>query len=148
MPDNRSLLIASGLTHQPRCLGCPVRCEREGTRAKRSRASTFSFDSLSGHVAGSGHLNRAELLQRVANAEGVPVAQVERMFDRLLDVVTETLANKEEVSIRLFGRLEPRTRRPVTRINPRTRVAHDIPEKNSVAFVPSLTLKARLNQPD
>lgn len=67
------------------------------------------------------------------------------MLDRILNVAA-SVACGEPVSIRKFGKFEPRRRSEVTRRNPKTGIEIHVPSKNSVAFLPAPALKERLNQ--
>ncbi len=74
------------------------------------------------------------------------MSEPEAVLNRVLNTIAASLSMGEPVSIRNFGKFEPRTRSAVTRKNPRTGIAIDVPEKLSAAFVPAPALKARLNQ--
>lgn len=49
------------------------------------------------------------------------------------------------MSIRNFGKFEPRLKGAVTRKNPKTGASVEVPEKFSVGFIAAPALKARLN---
>lgn len=93
-------------------------------------------------------MNRTDVVRAVANQERVPAALVQKVLSGFLDIVALSLSAGEEVALRDFGKFEPRPRRAVTRRNPKTGTAVDVPEKTSVGFKPSPTLKARLNRDD
>jgi nucleoid DNA-binding protein len=70
----------------------------------------------------------------------------EPVLDRILNVIAASLVVGESVSIRNFGKFEPRTHSAVTRKNPRTGEEIHVPVKQSVAFIPAPALKDRLNR--
>jgi nucleoid DNA-binding protein len=88
-------------------------------------------------------MNKTDIVKALRN-QGVKNADA--TFDKLVTVLTLTLISGEDIVIRNFGKLQPRTHNAVTRRNPQTGVPVDVPERQSVAFVPSRVLKARLNR--
>lgn len=90
-------------------------------------------------------MNRGDLVKAIADQDGLPSAVVDQVLGSLLDTIALSLAAGDEVTIRRFGKFEPRRRRAVTRLNPKTGIPVNVPEKMSVGFVPSMNLKQRLN---
>lgn len=90
-------------------------------------------------------MNRTEILRQVSKETGRPLTEVETVVGSFLETVSDVLLAGEVVNIRRFGKWELRVRRAVTRLNPRTQEKMEIPDKISVAFLPSSTLKAKLN---
>jgi nucleoid DNA-binding protein len=90
-------------------------------------------------------MNRSDLLRAVANDTKLPMAQVEVVVDSFLRMIELSLAAGEDVGIRRFGKFERRVRRPVVRRNPRTGEEISVPERHSVAFIPSDSVRDRLN---
>jgi nucleoid DNA-binding protein len=91
-------------------------------------------------------VNRTDIVRMVSNHESLPISLCEQVVGGLFDVLTISLKAGEPVNIRGFGKFEPRTRGPVTRRNPRTGDEINVPEKLSVGFVPSPTLKDEINR--
>ncbi len=91
-------------------------------------------------------MNRGELIRQVAENTGVPAAKIDLALTELLDEISYTLRNGEEVNIRRFGKFEPRKKNAVVRRNPKTGEKINVPAKISVGFVPSLNLKAEVNR--
>lgn len=77
----------------------------------------------------------------------MPPTEIEKALNALVEVISLSVSCGEKVSIRNFGKFQPRSRSAVTRKNPKTGVSHDIPERFTVGFVPSPVLKNRLNPP-
>lgn len=90
-------------------------------------------------------MNRTDVVKSIANKEGIASSQVQRILNSFFDVVALNLSLGEDVSLRDFGKFEPRDRKPVIRKNPRTGIEHSVPAKVSIGFIPSPNLKARLN---
>lgn len=87
-------------------------------------------------------MNKTDMVKALTNKG---VADASTTLDAMLDLITLGLACGEDIVLRNFGKFQPRTRPPVTRHNPRTGIKVSIPERQSVAFVPSPRLKDRLN---
>lgn len=90
-------------------------------------------------------LSRQDVLQRTADRTGIPKHHLEEVLRTVFDVIGESLAEGKTVKLKRFGVFSPRVRRAGTRLHPRTGAAIDVPERHSVGFLPSATLKARLN---
>lgn len=90
-------------------------------------------------------MNRTDIVRAVSNHESLPISLCEKVIGGLFDVISLSLAAEEPVNIRRFGKFEARKRAPVTRRNPKTGEAIDVPEKMGVGFVPSPALKDRIN---
>lgn len=63
----------------------------------------------------------------------------------VLQTISDSLVDGDSVQFRRFGTFEPRARNGALRSNPRTGKPMPIPDRLSVGFVPSATLKGRLN---
>lgn len=92
-------------------------------------------------------MNRGELVKAISDdLTEVPVTLVDEVLGSFFDQIAVALAAGDDVTIRRFGKFEPRKRRAVTRLNPKTKIPIDVPAKTSVGFVPSSNLKQRLNE--
>lgn len=91
-------------------------------------------------------MNRSDLNRAVASKAGLPVTVVEQVTTEAIDIIGEALAAGDSVSLRRFGKFVPRQRRAMVKANPRTGVPVSVPEKVTIGFVASDTLKDRLNQ--
>jgi nucleoid DNA-binding protein len=90
-------------------------------------------------------LNRSEAMAKAAETAGLPLPVVEEAVGAFLGVCSRALVEGETVSLRRFGKFEPRLRRSQTKPNPRTGQTMIIPERLSVAFLPSDLLKEEMN---
>lgn len=91
-------------------------------------------------------MNKSELIKAVADHLGVPKEEVDAILTTAIEMIEVSLACGENVTIHRFGRLEPRTKRAVTRMHPKTGEAISVPEKKSVLFHASPNLKDRINR--
>ena len=92
-------------------------------------------------------MNRSEVIRAVARKSQVRVPIVDDVLSTFFDVVTMNLSVEEEVSLRGFGKFEPRSRPPVTLKNPQTGDPIPVDERKTVVFLPSPNLKEKLNAP-
>lgn len=93
-------------------------------------------------------MNRSQAIASAAKRCRLTQEQVETAVSNFLEVCTEALVQGEKVAIRRFGNFEPRLRRAMTKPNPKTGEMMEIPQRMSVAFLPSDTLKDRINEAD
>lgn len=90
-------------------------------------------------------MNRSELIAQTSDRTGRNLDDVDKVVSTFFDLCTEALTLGEPVNVRRFGKFEPRLRRAMVKPNPKTGEPMDIPERLSVAFLPSELLKDRLN---
>lgn len=90
-------------------------------------------------------MNRQELAEAISNETDLPVTTVDSVIGAMIKVVTLTVKVGEEVNIRTFGRFVPRDRVATTKMNPRTGESHRIPKRRSIVFLPTGSMKGRLN---
>lgn len=91
-------------------------------------------------------MNRGEIVKAISEDKQMAATLVDEVLSSFFDQIAVTLASGDDVTIRRFGKFEPRKRRAVTRLNPKTKIPIDVPAKTSVGFVPSSNLKSRLNE--
>lgn len=90
-------------------------------------------------------MNKAELINDIADHEGLSKAQVERVLDTLSRTVTEALRAGNKVALPGLGHLEPISRKARQGRNPRTGATIQIPASRSAKFQPGKALKDALN---
>jgi DNA-binding protein HU-beta len=87
---------------------------------------------------------KAELVERVAELTGYPKTQVAMTYDLLFEIVSESLAAGDKVTVPNFGTFQISQRPSRTGRNPATGEAITIAASKSVRFKVSKTLKDSL----
>lgn len=90
-------------------------------------------------------MNKSELVDDLTR-QGASREDARVAVDRVLNAIGRSLACGERVTIRDFGKFEPRHRRAVIRKNPRTGDPIEVPEQVSVGFVAAPALRERVNK--
>ena len=86
-------------------------------------------------------MNKAELIQRVAERTGLTKKDTEKAVNAIVETIEEALASGEKVSLVGFGTFEVRSRRARTGRNPQTGESIRIPASKVPAFRPGKALK-------
>jgi DNA-binding protein HU-beta len=89
-------------------------------------------------------MNKKELVEQLAKRTGFTKKDARMALDSLVDVITNALANNEEVTITGFGKFAPRPRRSSRRINPQTRARITVPSKVVPGFKPGKHLREKV----
>jgi DNA-binding protein HU-beta len=90
-------------------------------------------------------MNKAELIDAVADAADISKAAAARSVDTVLEVITESLKNGNSVTLVGFGTFNTRRREARTGRNPRTGEPIQIGASNLAVFKAGKALKAALN---
>ena len=90
-------------------------------------------------------MNKAELIDAVAEAADLPKASAARAVEAVTDLITDTLKKDEQVSIVGFGTFSLRARAARTGRNPRTGESIEIKASRVPAFKPGKALKDAVN---
>jgi DNA-binding protein HU-beta len=90
-------------------------------------------------------VNKAELIDRIAEAADISKASATRALDAALDAITQSLRQSEPVSLVGFGTFTVRDRAARTGRNPQTGAAIEISAAKVPAFKPGKGLKDALN---
>jgi nucleoid DNA-binding protein len=90
-------------------------------------------------------VNKSDLVRMAAKRTSVTVPVADDVITAFLELVVLHLATEQGVSIRGFGRFEPRVRPPVTLKRPTDGEPIDVDARRTAVFLPSTTLKERLN---
>ena len=85
--------------------------------------------------------NKAELIERVANAGNLTKKDATVAVDAVLSTIEETLAKGEKVQLIGFGTFEVRQRAARKGRNPQTNEEIEIPASKVPAFKPGKALK-------
>lgn len=90
-------------------------------------------------------MNRKELIDALANKTGSTKIVAEQNIAALIEVIGETLATGDSISLVGFGTFEVRARAARTGRNPKTGAELKIAASKTPAFKPGATLKAAVN---
>ncbi len=90
-------------------------------------------------------MNKAELIDAVADAADISKAAAARSVDTVLEVITESLKGGNSVTLVGFGTFSTRRREARTGRNPRTGEPIQIGASNLAVFKAGKALKAALN---
>jgi len=90
-------------------------------------------------------MNKAELIDAVADAADISKAAAARSVDTVLEVITESLKNGNAVTLVGFGTFNTRRREARTGRNPRTGEPIQIGASNLAVFKAGKGLKDALN---
>ena len=86
-------------------------------------------------------MNKTQLIEAVADKTGLPKAQTDRSVKAILEVISETLAKGEAVSLIGFGKFEVKTRTARNGRNPRTGAPMVIAAARTPKFSPGASLR-------
>ena len=90
-------------------------------------------------------MNKAELIDAVANSADMSKADATRSVDAVIDTITETLRKGDSVTLVGFGTFEVRARAARTGRNPQTGETIQIKASNSPAFKAGKAFKDAVN---
>ncbi len=91
-------------------------------------------------------MNKADLIDKVADQAELSHRDAEAAVEALLDIVTKSLERGEVVKLSGFGIFEKKMRAAREGTNPATQAKIQIPESYSISFKVSKTLKEALNK--
>lgn len=90
-------------------------------------------------------MNKAELIDRIAEDTDVPKQYITIVADSLFDSIKQTIAVGESVKVRNFGTFTTIRRSSRMGVNPRTKQPLEIPAATAIKFVASKELTAEVN---
>lgn len=90
-------------------------------------------------------MNKADVIDRVAEAAGVPKQQAEGVLEAFFDTVRSAVRSGDKVGWPNFGNFSGSDRKARTGRNPRTGEAVKIPASKAMKFSPGSSLKEYLN---
>jgi len=91
-------------------------------------------------------MNRAELVDAMAEKTGLSKKDCDSALRSFVDIVSEELENNEKVQLVGFGTFEVRERAARTGRNPQTKEEIQIPASKAPAFKAGKALKDRVNK--
>jgi len=86
-------------------------------------------------------MNKAELVQEVANQTGLTKKTSREAVDAIISAITDSLGREERVTLVGFGTFQVMERKARTGVNPQTRQAITIPAKKVPKFRPGKGLR-------
>lgn len=89
-------------------------------------------------------MNKAELVYKVAGKTGTQIQSIEEILNAALDIIGDTLAVGEKVTLRGFGSFESKVRAGHNGVNPNTGEPIVIPDCKVPVFKPGLPLKLKV----
>lgn len=90
-------------------------------------------------------MNKAELVEAIANRTGVSKSMTDTMIDAFVDSVTGCIKKGETVTLVGFGTFSQGNRAARTGRNPQTGAAIKIPAARTAKFTAGARLKAAVN---
>lgn len=91
-------------------------------------------------------MNKAELVNAIANETGLSKKDTEATINSFVNVVSNKLAKKEKVQLIGFGTFETRERSAREGVNPQTKAKIKIPATTAPAFKAGKALKDKVNK--
>lgn len=90
-------------------------------------------------------MNKSDLVRMAAKRTSVTIPVADDVITAFLELLVLNLATQQGVSLRGFGRFEPRVRPPVKLKRPTDGEPIDVGARRTAVFLPSTSLKTRLN---
>lgn len=91
-------------------------------------------------------MNKAELIEALAERAGLQKIKAKKVLEAYMDIVTEKMAENEEIVLIGFGTLIPRPQNTRLARNPKTGVPVQIPARTTVKFKPGKFLLEAMNK--
>ena len=89
-------------------------------------------------------MNKAELIEQVANQTGLTKRTSGKTIDAVVSAISDCLAKGEKVTLVGFGTFGVRQRKARRGVNPQTGATIQIPAKRVPKFVAGKTLKEKI----
>jgi DNA-binding protein HU-beta len=90
---------------------------------------------------GNAHMNKTELIQKIADEADGSKSEAQRFFDAFQEVVTDALKKDEQVKITGFGKFYVQKRDAREGVNPQTKEKMKIPASKVPKFTAGNALK-------
>lgn len=90
-------------------------------------------------------MNKGELIQAIAQKSGLTQKNAGLALDSALEVIVDTVASGDKVTLVGFGVFESRSRKERQGRNPQTGKIVDIPAKTAPAFTPGKGFKEKVS---
>lgn len=92
------------------------------------------------------NMNKKQLVAKIATACNMGKSDAEKTFDKIQDIILDSLKNDETVKIAGFGTYKVAKRKARTGRNPRTGESIQIGASQKVKFLPAKALKEMFNK--
>ena len=89
-------------------------------------------------------MNKAELVEEVADQTGLTRKTSREAVDAVISAITDSLIRQEKVTLVGFGTFQVRERKARKGVNPQTRKTIQIPAKNVPKFRPGKGLREKV----
>ena len=89
-------------------------------------------------------MNKAELVEEVANQTGLTKKASREAVDAIISAITDSLTREEKVTLVGFGTFQVMERKARKMVNPQTREAINIPAKKVPKFRPGKQLREQV----
>jgi len=86
-------------------------------------------------------MRKYDIVVKISQETGIQQIIVKKIVQKMLDIIIETLRNKQRIELREFGIFEIKKRKKRIGRNPKTGKIIPIPERFVVTFKPGLKLK-------
>ncbi len=91
-------------------------------------------------------INKPELVAKAAKDAGLTKKSVAEAYDALLDALVALLAEGESICISGLGTFSVKKKAAYVARNPKKNEAVEMPQTNRITFLPSKTLKEKINE--
>jgi len=86
-------------------------------------------------------MRKYDIVFKISQETGIQQIVVKKIVQKMLDIIIETLRNKQRIELREFGVFDIKKRKKRIGRNPKTGKVVPIPERFVVVFKPGLKLK-------
>jgi len=86
-------------------------------------------------------MRKYDIVFKISQDTGIQQIVVKKIVQKMLDIIIETLRNKQRIELREFGVFDIKKRKKRIGRNPKTGKVVPIPERFVVVFKPGLKLK-------
>jgi DNA-binding protein HU-beta/integration host factor subunit beta len=91
-------------------------------------------------------VTKKDMAREIADQTGLSQAQAQEVIQRVLDGITESVAQEGRIELRNFGVFEVKQRKARKARNPRTGERVDVPARLVVTFKPGREMEARVGR--
>ena len=92
-------------------------------------------------------MNKSQLLNYLSKKFNfLPTREVEKMFEKIINILSDALVNEDRIEIRGFGTFSTKIRKERIARNPRNGEKVSVKEKRSIKFRFSKEIKKILNE--